>query len=329
MIGFKGRVVTLSSVIGFLAVIYVWSTFLAGDTSGQSLTHQPLLPSFQPSQAVEARLLVGGQTRALLQKRNDGWFVVVGKENLPASSARVETFLSSISDLRKNKLVSTAPALLSDFDLEGQKAGRVAITGADGKTIVDVLVGKQGASGYEDYVRLGGESRVFLTKSSLSFYLSRERSYWYRLFVFPDQVQGSTISAISVRGEVPLDTEGSRWSRESYRLVRGTGSSLGVWSVSGQEVRLSQNKVNVTVNNIASLQGVDFLVDPNQVRTTNRTIQVTVTTTDGKDWSLNARPLADGTRFLVRVSGLPYDYVVNTGALRRGVQPLRELVVSK
>lgn len=329
MISFKGKVVALSSAIVVLAVIYVWSTLLTGDASGQGLSHQPLLPSFQPSQAVEARLVVDGQTRALLQKRSDGWFVIVGKESFPASSARVATLLSSISDLRKNKLVSTAPALLSDFDLEGGKAERVAISASDGKTIADVLVGKQGASGFEDYVRLGGESRVFLTKSSLSFYLSRERSYWYRLFLFPDQVQGSTISAISVRGDVPLDTEGARWSRESYRLVRGTGSSLGVWSVSGQEVQLSQTKVNVTVNNLSSLQGVDLLADPNQEPTSNRTIQVTVTTTDGKNWSLEARALADGARFLVKVAGLSYVYLVNTGALRRSVLPLRELVASK
>ncbi len=326
MRSFKRKIATLSSLIVVLALVYVAGVVLAGESADPGLSGRLLLPSFQPPQAAEVILSSGGAQRVVLRKSGARWLARVHGEGFPASSERVEALLSAVSNLRRSKLVSTGSEYFSDFGLERGEAGRILVRAGTGKTIADLLVGKPGASGYEDYVRIDGESRVFLARSSLSFYLARDRAYWYRLFVFPDQVKESAVSAIFVSGDIPLDANGSAWSTESYKLVRGTLDSPGTWSASGQALALSQSKVDATANNLVSLQGVDLLPNPPAERTRHRALDVAVTTADGKDWRITARELAGGAQFVVSLDGQPYAYIVNTGALLRGVQPLRALV---
>ena len=61
-------------------------------------------------------------------------------------------------------------------------------------------VGKRGPAGDADYVRVQGQDQVYLAKGSLSYFLSQRTPYWYELHVLPDDVQGTTIAEITVRG---------------------------------------------------------------------------------------------------------------------------------
>lgn len=328
MIRYRGRVITLSLLIIVLAVMYVMGALFAGQASGGADSRQSLLSSFRAAQAAEVQLLIGGKSRVVLKKQGSAWVVMVGSKTLPASSVRVEAFLSSVSDLREGKLVGSKAAYFSDFGLQPNDAGRVTVTSSDGKVLADILVGKPGASGFEDYLRLADTPRVFLTKSSLNFYLSQERSYWYRLFVFPDQVEANNIVALTVTGDLPLEADGRAWSRGSFRLVRKEGTASNRWSLVGKPEPLSNSKVNAILNNIASLHGIDFLIDPGNTRTANRSFEIDVSTTGGEDWLMKGREVEGGERILATVTGSSDVYILNTEAVRRALQPFRDLRLS-
>ena len=54
---------------------------------------------------------------------------------------------------------------------------------------------------------------MYLVRGNLSVLLAQDRAYWLNLYVFPDEVRGETIPAVTVRGQVDRRARGSDPSR--------------------------------------------------------------------------------------------------------------------
>lgn len=308
-----------------LAVVYVVGMLFNSQIVYFRTTQRPLLPDFSPSLVSRVELTGANGQTILLKKSETGWAVLTRGRGLPASAVKIQTFLASLANLKRGKLANSDPALDSEFDLGAHQRRGVKVFGTHGTVVADLLVGKRGASGYEDYIRLRKGHRVFLTRSSLSFYLAQDRAYWYDLFVLPGSATESTITEIEVSGDIPLDSTGRTFRHETYDLVLDDSERTARWTLRGRSSKLDQRKTQLMSHRLAVLQGVDFRLTTEK-GAHGHVLNVTVVMGSKKKFSLRGRPTSTGTQYQVTTSGLPYVYVVNTAALVRAVVPLSSLI---
>jgi len=324
ILSFRWKAIALSIVLAVLAGVYVAGELFNGPTMYGRAIQTPLFPSFDPAKAESIQLSDGHGKDIELRRNGSVWNVVLGQEELPASLAKVHAFLSSVANLERGKLANTNSALDGEFNLDAAHARRVRIKADAGKVVADIWVGKSGSSGFEDYLRKADDNHIYLTRSSMAFYFAETRSYWYDLALLPDDVTGSSIQSVDVSGDIPADASGHRFIHESYRLVRKGAAMAQRWTADGSPMMLNQGRVQTTCNHLASLQGVDFVLDGQTQK--NNPLTITVTTDRGSQYVLHAVYDAGKEQYLVTRNHLPYVYLVNTAALIRIVLPLEELV---
>jgi len=323
VMGFRSKVIALTGAIVLLSALYLFGALWNGQgTIGQG---RLLLTNLDTSRIASIEIWKEGMELAALKRTGGAWTAVVGNESLPASPARVSALVASLHDLRSTKIMSTDRSLLSSFDLIAEKEGRIVVLSRDGLKLAEVEVGKQAASGYEDYVRVAGSSDVYLSPSSLSFYLAQGRDYWYDLSILPDDVTGASIASIAVAGDVPLELAGS-YARASYRVARPAAD--GRWAFEGGSLTVDQTRASVMANSLATLQGIDFVLDLGALVPGGHRVSATVVTSRGASYVIDARSVQGGERFVVTRSGVPFLYLVNRDALRRAVLP-QSLLVSR
>ncbi len=323
VMSFRSKAIALSGAIVLLSALYLFGALGIGQ--GAIGGGRPLFANLEPSRIEAIEIWKEGMELVALKRTDDAWSVAVGNESFPASSARVAALVASLRDLRRTKMMSSNPSLLSSFDLTAQKAGRIVALSRDGSKLAEIEVGKQAASGYEDYVRVAREKEVYLCPSSLSFYLGQGLDYWYDLSILPDDVTGATISSIAVSGDVPLDLPDS-YARDSYRVERPAED--GRWALVGRASSVDQTRASVMANSLATLQGIDFVLDLGALAPGGHRVSVTVATSSGVSYVIDARAIQGGERFVVTRSGVPFLYLVNREALRRAVLP-QSLLVSR
>lgn len=320
-VSFSGKVIALSAGIVLLAGAYLAGSL--DDARARGGAGRPLFPRLDPAQVASIEVGMGGVERARLTREAGGWSVRVGREELPASTLRVSGLIAALRDLRSAKVMSTEGALLPTFGLVAGEEGRIVVRSSDGSVLAEIEVGKQAPSGYEDYLRLPGSQVVYLAPSSLRFYLANGREYWYDLSLLPDELTGSTITSMEVRGSVPLADRGSVES--SYRLTRSTPS--GRWRLDDSAATVDQTLAAVMVNSLATLQAVDFVLDLGALVPGGEVVRIEAGSSSGRSIAIEARSIRGGGRFVVTRSDRPFLYLVNREALRRAVLP-EELLIA-
>lgn len=321
-IGYRRRLAGLGALILALACLYLFATIRGTGESAARAAGRALLPGFDPAKVRAVALVAPGRPAVRLEKTGTAWRVVAGERSFPANGARVAALLEGLGALRTGKTMSRNPGLLARFGLAPSAAGRVRIEGAGGSLLADILVGKRGPSGNEDYISLEGNAEAHLTGSALGFYLSRDVSYWYDLAVLPYDVTGPKIAEITISGVLP--SAGGGYVPVSYRLVRGERGNDG-WQVARGGRELDQLKVESAASSLATLQGVDLLAGASRAPSAGRRLRVVVATDAGARYGFRAWPVGDGRQFHVIRDGSSVVYLVNAAALRRAVLPLPEL----
>ncbi|MGB9687060.1 MAG: DUF4340 domain-containing protein [Rectinema subterraneum] len=291
-------------------------------TRNNSLTQAPLLQSFKPSQAAEIKFTYKGSSAVILRKKDDAWTVIVNEKAYPASKAKIESFLNRVADLRQGKLISTDKTDVARFDLDAQHANTISITDAQGKHSWSFSVGKAGSSGFEDYVQISKDSRIFLAESAMNFYTGQEASYWFDLMVFPDDVTGSSIKEISISGSIPTDADRKNRKKEQYSIKKLKTTNADEWILAEGTAALDQARVSTFCNRLAVLQGINFSED----RNTSSDFAVSITTEKGTRYSISGKALQHGDQYQITRANAPFAYIVNVAALVRAVVPLESLI---
>lgn len=309
----------------FLAGLYALGILSNSVTKSGQIARSPLLPSFDKMQATGIVLDKPSGESINIQKRDGKCVVVVGGLYLPASAIKVQALLDSVAGLEYGKLVNSDTALEDRFSLDPQHAKHLTITNASGEKLISFLVGKPGASGYEDYIRLSDDKRVYLTRSSMNFYFSQTADYWYDLMLLPDDVTGNSIRSIAVTGAIPEDPQGKRIVREDYTLTK-SGTADSQWVIVGKSLSLDQARVQTFVNRLAMLQGVDFSTVS---RPASADLTISITTDKGQHFTLAGTAIKGGAQYQFYRDEFPYAYIVNSLALMRAVAPIEILASQK
>ncbi len=303
---FRARLLTACGALSALIILFIIGIVFSPERVQARTSAQPLLPgmSWQKVDGIEIR--ESGATTLQLRREAHGWQA----GQYPVSADRVATFLRVVAGLRRTSRVTSGSQHLGELGL-GSDESRILVLHQAGAPDAVLEVGKRGPAGDADYVRVQGQAPVYLAKGSLSFFLAQKTPYWYELHVLPDDVQGTTIAEITVRGT--LET-----LRGGYSLRRPSADKLDQWVVG--ESAADRVTAGAMASSLANLEAVDFAEEKaGETSSGAGRLDIAVKTFEGKTYALSVTRGPEQGRVRVTTSWSPWTYVVNEVPLQRAV----------
>jgi len=326
---FRTRLLALGAALACLLALLVLGIFFSPDRVQARTSGRPLLPGVSAQKIDGIDIAVNGETRIRLRRTAAGWEIPTGTRPYPASTDRIATFLRTVTGLQRTSLVSSDSRHLSELGLSAE-AARLLVLHQAGAPDAGLLVGKRGPSGDADYVQVQGEPSVYLARGSLAFFLAQDQPSWYELHVLPDDVQGTTIAAITVSGSLDLDGSGTSVLRGGYTLRRPSADKQDQWVIGSPEKTADRVTAGAMASSLAMLEGVDFAESPGSARSPAGPdrLEITVATFEGKKYSLSVSRGPESGKIRITTDWSPWTYIVNALLLPRAVLPESKLTAT-
>ena len=324
--GLRIRFVLAAATLAALVALFIGGLLFSPQKRQARAAGAPLLPIASGVQLYGVDILRPAAAQVSLRERDNRWEAEVDGRSFPASSERIQALAMLLAGLQRGSLMTRDPVRSAELGL-GLEQARLLVLHLAGRPNIALEVGERAPSGEEDYVRVRGESAVYLVRSSLSVLLAQDLAYWFDLRVLPGEVRGETIARITVRGGVDLGSPAGVL-RGNYTLQRGSGERSGEWSLSGTSERVDAAAAASMVSALALLEGEDFL-EAARPAPDRGTLEVEVATLEGKAYSLRVRAGPEHGLALVTAGGSPWTYLVREAQLRRAVRPPGELLADR
>jgi Domain of unknown function (DUF4340) len=311
----RARIWLMAGFAIVLASAYAFSFFIPGITAREGGTGL-LFPDLNGASELGISGPEGGVS---LRKSAEGWTVAAGGKAFPAAPRRVSSFLGQLASLRKVRVVSSDPSARGRFDLGDGKERRIIVTDSSGKTLVDLLVGKQDEDRQGSFARASDSSEVVLLNASLEFSLATDAAAWYQLRFFPDGLKGADVARIGF--EVWTGFPERRGLRARYAMARSVEGGPG-WIVTApadaESIPLDAAKVNALADALAGFeaQSVAVGISPAAAGLPKPSAEITITSADGNEYRLlvgTYRAAEDS--FPVSIPGSPWVWSVNSERL--------------
>ena len=323
---FRARLLAVCGALAVLLVLFFLGILFSPERMQARTSAQPLLPGVSAQKIDRIEIVENGAPAVQLRRTAHGWETPQGTTAYPVSADRVATFVRTVAGLRRTSRVTSDPQHLSELGLSGE-GSRLLVLHQAGAPDVALQVGKRGPSGDADYVRVQGQDQVYLARGTLSFFLSQDASYWYELHVLPDDVQGTTIAAITVSGELEIDDSGGAVLRGGYTLRRPSADRLDQWTVGGDPRPADRVSAGAMASSLANLEGVDFAESKAGASGVGAgRLDIVVKTFEGKTYELFVTRGREPGKVRVTTDWSPWTYVVNAVPLQRAVLPESRLL---
>lgn len=345
---FRTRLLALCGVLAGLLALLLLGVFFSPDRVQARTSGRPLLPGVSAQKIDAIDISVNGETKVRLRRTASGWETPSDARTYPASAERITTFLRTVMGLQQTSLVSSDARHLPELGLSAD-AARLLVLHKTGVPDVALLVGKRGPTGDADYVQVRGQGSVYLARGSLAFFLAQDRPYWYELHVLPDDVQGTTIAAITVSGSLRVDGSGANVVRGGYTLKRPSAEKQDRWVVGSPEKPADRVTAGAMANSLSMLEGLDFAEGPAGAPLPGNAplpstaplpaatplpgaaarLDISVATFAGKRYSISASRGPEPGKIRVTTDWSPWTYVVNALLLQRAVLPESNLSAAR
>lgn len=236
--------VSLAAAIVVYAVRSPWTT--------ETVAAGKLFPGLESDLGKVARIAITqGGTTLTLGKEGERW-LVTSQDGYPANADKIRALLRALSDatlLEPKTRLATRHALLEVDDPAGKtsNARLVKLEDADGKTLAEVIAGKQRplnlgtGTGRATYVRRPGEEQSWLAGTDIQGGAGLKD--WANPRVFETQTEKIASLTVAVEGEAP------------YKLKRNAGGSHELESIpAGKKIKY----VNMVDNIVEAASFLDF-----------------------------------------------------------------------
>lgn len=248
----KVSIKTLAIIFAGLLVITVISE-MANRNRGER-TFKSELTNFDREQVSKIEILNNEGEELVLRKGSGKWIIQSGDNEYLADSSTVKNMISTVSNLKPERVVALDEEKWSDFEVNDSLGLRVKIYNED-ETLADLYVGKfkysvpqnagqnmYGQPNYKltSYVRPANEDKVYAVDGFLKMTFNQDLNN-LRFSKLTD-VRSQVIGKISI--ESP---------RGSYTLNKEDNT----WTLAGQPV--DSAAMNGYVNNLANLSNRNFV----------------------------------------------------------------------
>jgi hypothetical protein len=320
-VSLRTRLVAVCAVLLFLIAALVLGIVFSPDRVQARTAGRALLPLSSSEEITGVEIAFHGGPVVALARGPSGWKAVAGGKEYPASADRLQSFLHTVTGLTRGKKVSRDAGHFPELGLSDDTAWRLLLHRSASRPELVLLVGKRGPSGDEDYVRVAGEGAAYLVRGSLAFFLSQGPSYWYELHVLPDDVMGTTVARVTVRGSLQLAGPEPVVVQGPYTLERAPGAQSAEWTIDGQPA--NRLAAGAMAGALSLLEGDDFADAPvgEAGEAAGRRVDIEVATLEGKKYELAVSQDPASGKLLVTTSWSPWTYIVNPVLLQRAVRP--------
>lgn len=320
---FKGKLITLSAVLGALVIAYVLGSLFSYGRQSR-IREIELFPGLKKEQAALITLEGGEGAVALSKNESGSWMVQAEEAGYPADSGKIDTLLSSVAGLNQLRVASRNPENFSSFELGDAEAKKLSVADAEGRTLAEILIGKA-AGGDGDYARLPKSDIVVTTDKKLSFYVDQNRDYWTNLRLFPEDLKGTNIDKIGVKARgVVLETDPVT---AEYTLVKTVQKDVDVWKIQGQEgAQVDQTLADGVANSLANLRARGYAGVKSALPASGAALaEIEFTTEGGGSYGITVYPGTEEKEFLLTLNTGPYLYTVADWSLQGLIRNPEEL----
>ena len=245
---YKNKVMLLSILITFLAIIYVLSfVFDPGGSREKTFAwlnseHLLLADGIEISGA-------GGLTT--LKRINNVWVFSGASGDLPVKQDKVNDLFALLTKKNVYSISSANHEAMEKLGLLDENASRITIRGGAGLPLLDLIIGVSDALGREIYLGIAGRSEICLAEDGYSYFTEAKPSSWYDLRLLSNVLpQGSAPLTTSMVQQVEV-TAG-----EKANVLRRGGRG---WLIPGNEsLQLDAGRIEAWLRLVLEAEGEDF-----------------------------------------------------------------------
>lgn len=263
------RLKTILITVAVLAALSLGAFFArrpAPAASTDPRLNQPLVAAETIEKATKLRVSDAGKTVELV-RQTDGTWHVASYYDMPADFTKLSSFVSSLTDAKIQRLVTSNPERLSRLEFKDTK---IELLDRADQVLFSATLGKNAEIGGGRYVRIGNEPKGYLT--NLSAYLDAEAKNWAKAELL--NLKADDIAKV----EIPFAEGGAVTVSRAKKEDPWTTENAPAGS------KLKTDKVNAVLGSLTSLRFSDTtaLDDPNLATAKNNQRALKLTTFDNQ-----------------------------------------------
>jgi hypothetical protein len=305
---YKKKLIVLSSLTGFLAVVYLITLFFDPErVSSRSAAFLWLDPKLQ-DQADSIELAKAGEWDSPLKlvRRGSNWYALIGEAEFPAKNARAEDLFRVLAARDAYPVRGSDPSSHERLGLSENRAARILVKGGAGLPLLDMLIGDSDAAGREVYMRKNGQNEFRSGEDKLSAYVNGVETSWYRLGLFsesPSPPDAALVQRITVKPLPPEDAEEGAPPEPLVIARKGSG-----WSIDGMDDEaVDAQRVDSYLRGILDAEGDNFMPGQSAATAGFNDGQILLELGNGATLAINVGILPEN-RKAATASGSPYVY---------------------
>jgi hypothetical protein len=190
-----------------------------------------------------ARLSLPGQIELT---KTGAWSVTVSGQPYPASADRIDGYLKTLGEMRRERLVGRA-VTLKDYGLDAPRV--VLLKDKNGKTLAELRIGSPDAAGSKVYVQLDSGPEVWETDRALTRVLDVDFNTWTDLALAPGK-KASDLTRLTFTGALET-TDKTKYT--AFDLVKGGTPDKPIW-----ENQLDKSKPESVANWVTQVANFRF-----------------------------------------------------------------------
>ena len=310
---FKNKVISLSSAIAVLTIIYILG-FIFSPEKLQEKRSQEKLFNIEQMDKVNWIKVSTKEGYAEISMIDGKWMVKSADNLYPASEYKIDNFLDSIFNLNKFQTVGTEKKHWEKFDLTEEKAKSVTLKNKSGEEMFTLFLGKSGPAERGEYIRSTKSDESYLTDGSFKRYFYKDVNYWSQLRILDDDVDGSSITAMDITADV--DVKGENF-KGSVNIVKEEADGKYEWYYADNNNKYQRSKGDTIANNVSSLVADRYT----EQKITDADVVIKIETEKFGKQIIDIQKL-DDNEFLLNIRGDKYTFVINQYKVHRIISRL-------
>ncbi|NQT61442.1 MAG: DUF4340 domain-containing protein [Candidatus Marinimicrobia bacterium] len=198
----NNQTILATSILGVLALLYYFTQTGSVDTRSIDVD----LFKIDKATITDISLTSAGSSIEFI-KNKTGWSL----DGYPVDTVRMNQLMDQFSELSVDRMITKNPEKYSNYEVTDQNS-RFRARDGDGKDLLHLILGKQGANYQETFVRADAANEVYAVKSNLSQYKNKTvKDFWDRSIT---QFDINQVNHVKFSGELNyiLHREGPVWS---------------------------------------------------------------------------------------------------------------------
>lgn len=296
---YKKKAVVLSAILFVMCSVYIFS--LLFDPGNRRDASFAWLES-QFHNMADRIEIYGLHGEVILVRRNNIWFFLNEGQELPVRQGRVEDLFAALGRRQPFTLRATSAEARLRLGLTEDRASRIIVRAGAGLPLLDLLVGTADALGREIYLREATRNQIFSGEDHLTFFTDLRPASWLDLRLF-GAATGMDGDAFRGRPDSIDMVQQAELRLPWGELIVLRRSATGWW-FPGFNYQVSTMRVDAWLRSVLEAEGEAFAGElPETIEAS-----ITLVLGDGQLRLIEAGPLDEEGRRIVRSSGSPFTY---------------------